>query len=156
MHAKPIHSPDIQKLRGAAFQSGTPLEHAIFLSYSGYSKGAVLTANDIGVALFSLINYVPAPVNSLARDLVQRGAEHVERLAADDKAAANTRFEPPPTREPKEVRAHYIATYGRPSVNRPEPEVSPAVREATERYEAMRAHAAEAASQAKRWKSEQR
>ena len=78
MTATPIQRPDVQRLRGAAFDRTT----AIFYSLSGYSAGAVEFADLSGVALFDVMNGMPRPVNDLARVLDQARAERDAAAAA--------------------------------------------------------------------------
>ncbi len=45
----PVSRPDVQRLRGAAYD----VEHALFFSWNGYSPNAQSYANAVGVALFT-------------------------------------------------------------------------------------------------------
>lgn len=83
-HATPVSRPEVQKLRGAAFEYRLPL----FYSAGGYSSDAVTYADQAGVALFLMDPYGRcSPASARAASLVdpqrvgERKAKMVELTA---------------------------------------------------------------------------
>lgn len=70
-HAKPVGSPDIQRLRGAAHG----ITHALFYAASGYSMAATAAATSTGIALFTYnADGSVDPANDVAREMVRSPA----------------------------------------------------------------------------------
>lgn len=76
--SRPVGSPDVQRLRGAAFK----IDNLLFYSSSGYSPAAIIAADDIGIALFSYtVEGDLVSVNECAEALTQEGiSEKLRRL----------------------------------------------------------------------------
>lgn len=67
----PVGSPAVQRLRGAAHDTGV----ALFYSVSGYTAAAIAVAAGTGVALFKFdVEGHVTPSNTLATDLVTTAA----------------------------------------------------------------------------------
>lgn len=73
-HLKPVGSPDIQRLRGAAHQK----RYALFYALSGYTTQAIRVADETGIALFQYdVDGHYWAINNVAIELSESGASPI-------------------------------------------------------------------------------